>query len=270
MFDTKTCEKLAWYVYLLVDPDTRKPFYVGKGKDNRVFDHLRCALNEPDNCNLKYETIRAIGEGRLIHLIVRHGLTEKEALLVEASLIDVFDYFDHEVRELDNNVMTNLVRGHHSIEKGLMTTEEVKRIYNAEPLRTMDNNCVIININKTYKRAAGSDAIYQATKETWTMDRKKLKDIAYVLSEYKGLIVEVFKVCEWYEKERGYGPRAEKFGQTRNGFGFDGFVAEKKERDKYIGKSIAYLKKRGQANSFWYKLPELNEIKSATNNTRVL
>ena len=39
-FSSKTKEALGYYVYVYSDPDTRKPFYVGKGKDNRVFSHL--------------------------------------------------------------------------------------------------------------------------------------------------------------------------------------------------------------------------------------
>jgi len=39
-FSQKTIEELGYYVYVYSDPDTHKPFYVGKGKGNRAFDHL--------------------------------------------------------------------------------------------------------------------------------------------------------------------------------------------------------------------------------------
>lgn len=39
-FSQKTIEELNYYVYVYSDPDTHKPFYVGKGKGNRVFNHL--------------------------------------------------------------------------------------------------------------------------------------------------------------------------------------------------------------------------------------
>ena len=39
-FSKKTIDELGYYVYVYSDPDTQKPFYVGKGKGNRVFDHL--------------------------------------------------------------------------------------------------------------------------------------------------------------------------------------------------------------------------------------
>ena len=33
-------EKLGHYVYLYIDPVTKQPFYVGKGKGNRAYAHL--------------------------------------------------------------------------------------------------------------------------------------------------------------------------------------------------------------------------------------
>lgn len=39
-FSSKTKEALKYYVYVYSDPDTKEPFYVGKGKGNRAFQHL--------------------------------------------------------------------------------------------------------------------------------------------------------------------------------------------------------------------------------------
>lgn len=38
-----------YYVYQYVDPETNKPFYIGKGKDNRMFHHLNETLDNTDN-----------------------------------------------------------------------------------------------------------------------------------------------------------------------------------------------------------------------------
>ncbi len=60
MFDEKIRQKLNYYVYMLIDPIDNKPFYIGKGLENRVFNHLSCALTDLDITNAKYDTIREI------------------------------------------------------------------------------------------------------------------------------------------------------------------------------------------------------------------
>ena len=233
---------------MLIDPTDNKPFYIGKGLENRVFNHLSCALTDLDTTNAKYDKIREINNsGRTVgHIIVRHGLTEFEAFQIEASLIDAFIYC--------GLFLSNKVGGHNSIEKGLMTSEEIVRLYNAEKLDKIDNDCILININKKYQRGKGEDSIYNATKETWTIRKDKLPNLKYVLSEYRGLVVEVFEVKKWYDKERGFTSKAKRHGQTKIGYGFDGEVAPDEIRSKYINKSIAHTKKRGAASAIRYNL----------------
>lgn len=245
MFDVKTIEHLKYYVYLLIDPKIDEPFYVGKGVGNRVFDHVKCALEEKV-LNNKYEEIRRIvaGGNQVKHLIVRHGLTEKNAFEIESALIDTFKF----IPKFKSYVRGNIQGGINSIEKGLMTTNEIIRLYNAETLTEIGDNCVIININKTYQRGSGENAIYDATKEIWDIKERRRNIIEFVLSEYKGLIVEVFKVNNWYSKERGYNLGAKKYGQTYLGYGFEGVIAEDNERNKYINKTISPFKKRGFAS----------------------
>src|SRR5690554_3327341 len=127
MFDQLTSEKLGYYVYALINPNDNRPFYIGKGIGNRVFNHQNCAIKD-DYSNLKLDTIREIIESgkKVEHIIIRHGLTEKEAFEVEASLIDFGNKFGFG--------FSNIVLGHHSNEKGLMTADEIVRIHNAQPL----------------------------------------------------------------------------------------------------------------------------------------
>jgi hypothetical protein len=248
MFDEKTRQELKHYVYMLIDPQVNKPFYIGKGIDNRVFIHLDCALTDIDTSNTKYDKIREIIQrGQTVkHIILRHGLTESEAFQIEATLIDTFIYCEL--------LLSNVVGGHNSIEKGLMTSEEIIRLYNAQPLDKIGNDCMLININAKYQRGKDGQSIYQATKETWTIRKDKLNQVKYVLSEYRGLIVEVFIVENWYEKERGYLPNSKKHGQTKIGYGFNGVSAPDEIRNQYINKSIAHTKKQGAASPIRYNL----------------
>src|SRR3989344_746714 len=108
-----TIESLDYYVYILIDPRVNKPFYVGKGHGNRVNQHLLGALEtELDEID-KINTIHDIQKANIEveYLILRHGLTEKEALEVESAMIDFIGI----------NNLTNIIAGHYASERGLMT-----------------------------------------------------------------------------------------------------------------------------------------------------
>ena len=92
-FKQNVKESLAYYVYALADPRDNRIFYIGKGKGNRVFQHAEAAVVD-ETRDLKLDTIRNIkSEGKeVIHYIIRHNLEEREALLVESTLIDVLTY----------------------------------------------------------------------------------------------------------------------------------------------------------------------------------
>ena len=87
-FKQSVKEALAYYVYALVDPRDHKIFYIGKGKDNRVFQHAAATIDEIEQ-GLKLETIKdIISEGKQVeYYILRHNLDEKEAYLVESAII---------------------------------------------------------------------------------------------------------------------------------------------------------------------------------------
>lgn len=129
-FRQKVKEVLRYYVYALVDPRNNKIFYIGKGKENRVFQHAKGALKDAlsENApNLKLDTIRSIiSEGKKVaYYIIRHNLEEKEAYLVESTLIDMLTYssFNHD------NQLTNLVASHHQWDEGIKTIEEINVLY---------------------------------------------------------------------------------------------------------------------------------------------
>lgn len=241
-FDEITSQKLKYYVYALIDPRDKKPFYVGKGKGNRVFEHLECALESPAVSD-KYEKIREIVSSGLsvTHIIIKHGLIEKAAFQIESSLIDYSIYFDHK--------LTNEVLGHNSIENGLMSSDEIIRKYNAPKLERIDSNCILININKTYKRGSGISGIYQATKESWVINKNRTSTIKYALAEYKGLIVEVFEISEWYPVDT-----TDKKGNPKVRWGFNGVVASAQIRQKYLNMSVAHVKVKGSSNPIRYNL----------------
>lgn len=240
MFDQITIEKLKFYVYALINSKDNKPFYIGKGIGNRIFNHQNCAIKD-EHSNLKLDTIREIIDSgfEVEHIIIRHGLTEKEAFEIEASIIDFGNKFGFE--------FSNLILGHHSRGKGLMTADEIIRIHNAKPLTQLTDPVIIININKKYVRGNSSNEIYESTKQAWVVGEQKRKVTKYALSEYCGIVIEVFEIKEWYEIET---PN----NKNKNRWGFNGEIAKFEIREKYINKSLAHTKKKGAANPIKYRL----------------
>lgn len=240
MFDNKTSEYLEYYVYALIHPTTDKPFYIGKGIGNRLFNHKHCALNTEDS-SLKLDIIREITSSNLEvkHIVIRHGLTEKEAFEVEASLIDLGNYIGFD--------LSNIMDGHYAENRGLMTSDEIIRRYNAKPLEALLHPAIIININKKYSRGNSSEDIYLATKQAWVVGEQKRNITKFALSEYAGIIIEVFEIKEWYNV-------VTEDNKRNNRWGFSGVVASDEVRNLYINKSIAHTKKKGAANPIKYRL----------------
>lgn len=95
-FPPGVIEHLGWYVYRLIDPRDGSTFYVGKGKGNRVFAHMRGEVAAADDDELLSNKLKQLREIRLaglevIHVIHRHGIAdEKTAYEVEAALIDAY------------------------------------------------------------------------------------------------------------------------------------------------------------------------------------
>ena len=256
-FDDKTIVELKAYVYALFDPLEDRPFYIGKGRGNRVFQHVEGAILEDKESN-KYEKIREIrlrdSDNRVKHTIIRHGMSDDVAFEVESALIDLAN------RTGAN--LTNEVTGHNSIENGMMSADDIMRKYNAQPLNELLHSVAIININKKYKvirdkalqvntKYSGKDLIYESVKQAWVMGKRR-DTVDYVLAEYKGIIVEVYEVIEVNTKgqpEKWYPVLGYK-----NRWGFHGRRAPDHVRDNYLNKSIAHHKKRGAANPIRYSL----------------
>ena len=147
-FSKKAIESLnGFYVYALVDPRNDKVFYIGKGTGNRVFSHEIESGKSRESEKKKLQKIREIEECGLSvkRLIVNWGLTETEAFIAEATLINLLN-------RIPDIQLTNEVSGHHVHES--LTTEEFELQYGAVPLEKEDikHSILVIKINKLYHR----------------------------------------------------------------------------------------------------------------------
>lgn len=228
MFEQSVIEQIGYYVYFLRDPNNNEVFYIGKGKDNRVFDHVLCSLNDEED-SYKMERIRNIQEtGKSVeHFILRHGLSEASAFEVEAAIIDFIGISN----------LSNIQSGHHSNDFGIKTTNEVSVMYSAEPLDTKEN-ILLININRLFDRTMTASEIYEATRKSWRVSvRRNLAEFA--VATYGGLTREVYKINNWYEVEDGR-------------WAFNGDLADSEIQRRLRYKSIKNYSTKGAANPVRY------------------
>lgn len=112
-----------FYVYALLDPDTKLPFYIGKGINRRISAHYYDRIDKPRSNKHKINKINKIlANGKEpITEIVADSLEEDVALIWETLLICIWG------RSVDGSgILTNLCSFGHG-RTGLKHTEETKR-----------------------------------------------------------------------------------------------------------------------------------------------
>lgn len=227
-----TIEKLKYYVYILNDPRSGRPFYVGKGRGSRINQHELEALeaNSDEVGKIKkIHEIRKAGE-KVEYVIARSGLkTSAQAFEVECALIDYIGMSN----------LTNIVSGHNSAECGLMSLEEYEIMYQAEEA-IFNEPVLLININHLYSKSKDVD-LYEITRKYWKVNIGRANKIKIVCATYLGIIREVFEVEEWKLSRR----------DDKRAY-FVGTKAKKSIRDKYINKSVKNYCKRGSQNPIKY------------------
>jgi hypothetical protein len=233
-FPPSVIERLKYYVYLLIDPITNEIFYVGKGTGNRIFSHLTASLKSQDKSD-KLNRIQAIQSEnyQVKHFILRHGLTEKEALEVEAAVIDI----------LGDEQLTNVVNGFDSEERGLMSVVDVISEYAAEGVDIQEPSLLII-VNKLYRLGMDIDEIYSITRGNWVLGKRRFS-AKYAFAVYHGVVRGVFIIHDWEPVEA-----RSKTQKTRVRWRFIGAYAD--ELSHYVGGDVGHYITKGSQNPIRY------------------
>jgi len=220
-FPKSVVARIGYYVYILRDPETNEVFYVGKGTGNRVFAHVRAAIENPIK-NDRLQRIREINAKGLEvnYEILRHGLNEQEAFEIEATLIDYI--------RLPN--LTNKVIGHDTEKRGRMTVPAIIAVYGAEPAEIKESALLIIP-NKLFEPNITPEELYEITRGNWVVGERRNK-AEYAFSVYNGVIVEVYRISRWFSVKA-----RDKRQKRQNRWRFDGEIAT--ELQPYVGKSVA-------------------------------
>ena len=226
--------ELDYYVYLYIDPRNESIFYVGKGKGNRVFSHLN-SKDDSEKTRM-IEKIRDRGLEPQIEILV-HGIEdETTALKIEAAVIDLIGVWN----------LTNQKRGWESSIVGRMEVGRLMALYDAKPV-VIDEPSILIRINRLYRYGMSPDELYETTRGVWRIGpRREAAELAF--SVFRGIVLEVYTIQTWYPAGTlPYKYRPIEHVRRPGRWEFQGEVAPKEIRDKYVDKSVAnYFPRRSQ------------------------
>jgi hypothetical protein len=156
-------------------------------------------------------------------------LTEETALEIESALLDFLG--------LEN--VTNIVSGHGSSDRGIMTVEEIEMLYNAEPLET-DLPVLLITINRLFRRDMSEEELYEATRKAWKIGERRNKARSAV-SVCRGLVREVYRIESWNRSS-----------ESKDRWECVGEPAGEEIRNNLRGRSVREYYKTGSANPIKY------------------
>jgi uncharacterized protein len=175
---------LKFYVYVYIDPRDGEPFYVGRGKGNRLFTHLSEQSEAAKVARIN--KIRASNAEPQID-ILRYGLSESEAKLVEAAAIDL----------LGKKRLTNQMAGHHESSFGRITSQRAISMLTAKKV-DVKHKAILITINKLYRSDMSPEELYETTRGIWRVNEKNMNKVEYALALYQGVVLEVYRIEHWY------------------------------------------------------------------------
>ena len=237
-FSADARKTLLHYVYRLVDPRNGETFYVGRGQDDRVFQHVAGAIKNAgkDELDPKFSRINQIrAEGLEVqHIIHRHGMDLDTAKEVEAALIDAYPG------------LTNRMGGAGSNDRGVRHADQIIREYDA-PEFELKHKLILISVGKTYEERG----VYEAVRSVWDMNGNRAHEHDLVLARVGRFIVGAYKVEEWID----WAPNV--FPYDPDGLdgriGLVGTSADQEIWDHYVGKRVpAKLIPQGAQTPFRY------------------
>lgn len=229
-FSEEVCAKIGNYIYRLIDPRNGETFYVGKGSNNRVFQHAKLNKLETEDwdseASLKVQRIREIqGMGLEVDYIIhRHGIPDEAVFEVEAAVIDVFPQ------------LTNAIHGRGSNTRGPMSVDEINALYALPAIDwEPEESLILININNIADRAS-IDAVYKQVQAAWRISKKRAEKAEYVLAVIRGVVVGAFKPRKWVSATRENFPQITGTAEELSSrMGFVGEPAPDHIWEKFVG-----------------------------------
>lgn len=220
---------------------------MGKGKGNRIFQHLE---EQSDSEKVKYLTdLKNQGLKPKLEILI-HGLDdEKTALRVESSIIDL----------LGIKNLTNKQSGYKSATFGRMSLKQINALYDKQAIEIVDP-AILIRINQAFRYSMSEMELYDYTRGQWKLNPERAKNAKYGIAIYEGIVQEVYEIHNWYEAGTTFSIRQgnENIEQGANErikgrYEFIGNLAPEHIREKYKFKSVGHYFQRGNSNPIMYQ-----------------
>ena len=215
---------LKSYVYVYIDPRNGKPFYIGKGKGNRLFSHL---WDQSDVEKVaRIDEIRRSGKEPRIE-ILRYGLSDLEAHLVEAASIDL----------IGKAKLTNRMSGHHEGSFGRITSQRVISMLTAKKIK-VHHKAILLTINRFYRSDMSPEELYEVTRGIWRAGEPNRNKVEFAMALYQGIVLEVYRINQWHPAGTlKYNTRDSSDFKNSGRWEFSGSIA-KDIREEYIDFSV--------------------------------
>ena len=222
-FPREVSKRLLTYVYRLIDPRNGETFYVGKGKGDRVFAHIRGKRDSEgneDELDSKMERIREIklASFEVGHVIHRHGMNNATALEVESALLDAYPGLTNAASGVGND-------------RGAMHADEIRAQYKADLANFRDTKAVLISVN----RSALEVDLYEATRFAWAISNTRATEAEVILPVVHRVIRGAFVADKWLQAIPEHFPgrpsRPDRYGFVRR-------EAPQEVVERYEGKRV--------------------------------
>jgi hypothetical protein len=200
-FTPRVADKLGHYVYCLIDPRTKKTFYVGKGQGDRMFNHANGVLKDAEKnpllekpLSLKMDTIKAIKKaGREVEYIIHRHQIPKDAIYhVEAAVIDAY---------LDlSDGLSNINKGYKSNKFGPLTVDKVEQEYGLKEMTIRPNDKLLLIKVPQLKDNYSEKDLREKVQYAWQIDKNKVKKVDYIIAVKNNVALGVFTTKDGWKR----------------------------------------------------------------------
>lgn len=253
-FDDVAASQVGWYVYALRDPRDGTIFYVGKGKENRWFDHIKDAeaTSAGEELSLKLSRIREIHDSghKVDAFLIRHGIaTEKGAFDVEAAVIHAYRLLES-ARVSGGVELTNIAEVHEP-ERGLSDVKVAQTLFNAPPAPDIDFPCAFFRLPRLWYPTMSDEDLRQATLGWWSRREvaKGKEKAQYAFAVSRQIIRGVYRIepSMWRTRREPDRDWEDDIGKEPR-WGFPD-CEPAAEMSHFLNTSVKHLYKRGDASA---------------------